>query len=67
MSNRYFYRGIYENSNGIRLKYIGSVKQLGETIYYCYYTNIGDRSKFGVTNKGLKTLLKGFRLVQRQY
>jgi hypothetical protein len=55
--------GIYENKNGVRVKLIGSKRELGQTVYVVYFTNINDRSHFGLTKTGLKQFLKGFKKV----
>ena len=56
--------GIYENKFGDRVKLIGSRRELGETVYWLYFTNKNDRSHFGLTKTGLKQFLKGFKKVQ---
>jgi hypothetical protein len=55
--------GIYENNYGVRVKLIGSKRELGQTVYIVYFTNINDRSHFGLTKTGLKQFLKGFKKV----
>jgi hypothetical protein len=57
-------KGIYENARGVRVKIIGSKRELGQTTYYLYFTNQNDRSHFGLTKTGLKQFLKGFKKVQ---
>jgi hypothetical protein len=56
-------KGIYQNKNGVRVKLIGSRRELGQTVYVLYYTNLNDRSHFGLTKTGLKQFLKGFKKV----
>ena len=53
--------GIYENSKGVRIKVQSKKKELGENVYTVYFTNVYDRTRFRVTTKGLKNLLKGFK------
>jgi len=57
-------KGIYENARGVRVKLIGSKRELGQIVYYLYFTNKNDRSHFGLTKTGLKQFLKGFKKVQ---
>ena len=56
--------GIYENNYGVRVKLIGSRRELGQTVYVLYYTNLDDRSHFGLTKTGLKKFLKEFKKVK---
>ena len=63
----HYYRGIYENKNGTRVKYVGNKRVLNQTTYYLYFTNMNDRSIFGLTKSGMKNFLKGYKLVQRSY